>query len=225
MTIDQNNPAEKFSRPNDSAKIHDLEQFTLWADTPDRPGFRARLSFGERNGAPRITVFTNYEERPNILFAGMTPVAFWMFLDSFEELVKQPGKARLFIENTDYAPNANKKSDNPEMVVRNKLMYGKSEEGVCWLAMEQQGVKTIYFKLLPSIWHHFCKADGTRITPAEASVAHTLAFIKTLRSAYTGWIGRIKPPFDKTKSPNKGGAGGSTGMTSISTFNNDDLDY
>jgi hypothetical protein len=224
MPLDKENPAEVFSRPNQEARIHDLEQFTLWAETPDRPGFRARMVFGERNGAPRITVFTNFEERPNILYVGMSPQIFWMFLNAFEEMLSQPGKQKQAIENMDNSPNADKKAGMPD-IVRNRLMFGKSEEGVCWLSVQQEGVKNIYFKLLPSAYHHFIKPDGTRLTADEASVAYTKSFIATLRIAVGPYISRIKHAFEKgvmTKKADKaeGGPG-----TSFSTFNSDDLDY
>lgn len=222
-----NNPAEVFSRQNDQAKIHDLEQFTLWTSTPDRPGFRSRMTFGERNGAPRITVFPNTEEGPKVLFVGMAPTVFLEFLRRFEEIVKGPNGKKDKIENLDKDPNAERTADFDSVakIVRNVLWFGKSEDGVCWIAVQQANTPNIRFTLLPSAWHHFHKPDGTRITPEEGSAGYTLSLIEGLRMAMAPYIARIRPPYDKdaakANAPKPALAGGS--MSSISDI--DDIPY
>lgn len=201
------NNSETFSRPNKEARIHDLEQFTLWTNTPDRPGFRSRMTFGERNGAARISVFTNFEEGPKVLYAGLHPMIFMEFLARFTKIAKgETGKADK-IDNNDYAPDADKKEsiERASKIVRNTLWFGKDSEGVCWIAIEQPNVKNIRFKILTSAWHNFYHEDGTRVTPEEGSVAQTLALIESLRIALAPYIARIRPPFDKTaaKAPTK----------------------
>lgn len=219
------NPAEVFARPNADAKIHDLEQFTLWTETPDKPGFRSRMTFGERNGAPRITVFTN-QEPIKVVYVGMTPMVFEIFLEQLEKIARgEPGKA-LHIVNKDRAPGSDPKSDNPEMIVRNKLWYGKDNDGIVWLAVEQNNVKNTRFQLLPSPWHSFVKEGGVPLTAAEGSQLYTLALINAMRRAYTNWYGRIRPAYEKPDAKQKGKANFSTettepSMTSISTFDND----
>ena len=219
------NLAEVFARPNTDAKIHDLEQFTLWTETPDKPGFRSRMTFGERNGAPRITVFTN-QEPIKVVYVGMTPMVFEIFLEQLEKIARgEPGKT-LHIVNKDRAPGSDPKSDNPEMIVRNKLWYGKYNDGIVWLAIEQNNVKTTRFQLLPSPWHSFVKEGGVPLTAAEGSQLYTLALINAMRRAYTNWYGRIRPAYEKPDAKQKGKPNVATetaepSMTSISTFDND----
>lgn len=219
------NSAEIFSRPNTLAKIHDLEQFTLWTDTPDKPGFRSRMTFGERNGAPRITVFTN-QEPIKVVYVGMTPMVFEIFLEQLEKIARgEPGKA-LHIVNHDRAPGSDPKSENPEMIVRNKLWFGKDNEGIVWVAIEQNNVKNTRFQLLPSQWHSFVKEGGVPLTAAEGSQLYTLALINAMRRAYTQWYGRIRPAYERPDTKQKGKApaaqeGTEPTMTSISTFDND----
>jgi len=219
------NLAEVFARPNTDAKIHDLEQFTLWTETPDKPGFRSRMTFGERNGAPRITVFTN-QEPIKVVYVGMTPMVFEIFLEQLEKIARgEPGKA-LHIVNKDRAPGSDPKSDNPEMIVRNKLWYGKDNDGIVWLAVEQNNVKNTRFQLLPSPWHSFVKEGGVPLTAAEGSQLYTLALINAMRRAYTNWYGRIRPAYEKPDTKQKGKPNVATetaepSMTSISTFDND----
>lgn len=192
------NANEVFSRPNTEAKIHDLEQFTLWTDTPNRPGYRSRLTFGERNGAPRITVFTNFQDGPPVVAMGFHPFVFEEFLNSFEQLVKNPNADKpLSIDNLVPDPGVkiekNTNRDEVKKVVKNTLVYGKTAEGICFIGVQQPGMPNIAFKLLPSAWHHFKKADGTVITPSEMSCRWTLSVIGSIRRAMDRWTSRIKP--------------------------------
>ena len=219
------NSSEVFARPNAEARIHDLDQFTLWADTPERPNYRSRMTFGERNGAPRITVFTNFENTPKPLWVGFHPMIFMMFLQQLGKVANgECGKA-LAIDNNDLAPGADKNAAEPATMLRNKLWFGKDNDGVIWLGVEQAGIKNIRFKLLPSGWHNFYKDGGIKLMPSEASLAYTMALIECLRMAYTNYIGRLRPPYDKNAAANnnakKGNAGTTFGAASISTFEED----
>lgn len=191
---------EVFSRSNQDARIHDLEQYTLWTDTPNRPGYRARMSFGERNGAPRISVFTNSTEGPAVLSVGMHPMIFEQFLNEFKELVtSSPRPSKREIENMAIAPNVtldkNTNRDNAPKVMKNTLVFGKTEEGICWLGIQQQGAPNIAFKISPSVWHHFKRSDGSQVSQGELSCRLTLALIESLRRAMDRWTSRIKLPF------------------------------
>jgi len=224
MAIDQNNPAEVFSRPNAEARIHDLEHFTLWADTPDRPGYRSRMAFGERNGAPRITVFPNTEANAPVLWAGFDPIIFYRLLNQFEAIVKGENGQTGHIENMGAGPNAErgKPPKESDLIVRNILHFGKSQDGIVWMAIEQQGAKNIRFLFTTSMWHHFLKADGSAFTPTEASVNTALSFIQSLRIAFGPYIARIRPLSDKAQA-RADSAVGATGDSpaSISTFSED----
>lgn len=210
------NVAEVFSRPQASARIHDLEQYTLWTDTPNRPGFRARMSFGERNGAPRITVFTNAEEGPAVLVAGFAPVVFEEFLNTFKEVV-QGAPGRREIENLQPDPTVKIEKgmnrDNVAKVVKNTLTFGKTEDGVVWIGIQQKGAPNIAFKILPSIWHVFKKADGSPVSPAEMSSRYALAMIESLRRALDRWTSRVKPAWQPDPNKKKGGAADASSTT------------
>lgn len=205
------NIAEVFSRPQQEAKIHDLEQYTLWTDTPNRPGFRSRMAFGERNGAPRITVFTNAEEGPGVLVAGFAPVVFESFLNDFREMVLAEGPQKREIVNLQPDPTVqiDKKMnrDNVNKVPKNSLVYGKTDDGVVWIGIQQKDAINVAFKILPSIWHVFKRADGSQVTPDEMSKRSTLALIESLRRALDRWTSRIKPAWQPDPSKRKGAKG------------------
>jgi len=221
------NDAEVFSRPNTEARIHDFEQFTLWAPTPDRPGFRGRMTFGERNGAPRISVFPNFETGPKVLFVGMSPSIFLRFYNRFTEIIKGPGTDKDHIDNLDRDPNAERTEnfDDIAKTVRNVLWFGKDEEGVCWIAIQQHGVTNMRFTILSSAWHHFYKPDGTRVSPQEGSAAEALALLEALKIAVSPYFARLRPPYDKNqaKSPPKPPLTGAS-VSSISA-EMDDIPY
>lgn len=219
------NDAEVFSRPQQEARIHDFEHFTLWADTPDRPGFRARMSFGERNGAPRITVFPNLEEGPKVLYVGMDPMVFDEFLNRFEKIVRgEPGKNDK-IENLDRPPSSEPGSEPLPRVVRNTLWFGKNQDGVIWIGIEQANSKNIKFKILPSAWHRFYKEDGTQVTQEEGSVAQALSLSRCLREAVSRFTSRLRPYVERNNT--QGGKKPSAPKTDSTTMASlgDDLPY
>lgn len=193
--MDKNNPAEIFSRPNDQAQIFDFEQFTFWADAPHRKGFRCRLVFGERNGAPRISYFPNTGERGDMVWAGFDPLTFWEFLDRFEAVIKGPKGGKDHIDNNGRT-RADPESGTPgEFFVRCQLHFGKDDEGVVWLGMSDKKAPNCRFKILAPAWHHFFKPDGTRISIEEGSLAYASHLVDLLRRIYPTFIGRLRPPF------------------------------
>ena len=218
------NIAEVFTRPNTEARIHDLDQFTIWTDTPNRPGFRARLNFSERNGAPRISVWPNIEGVQG-MWIGFDATTFTRFLDRLEEIAKGENGVSDKIENLGLNPaTAGQRKGLPkpeDLIVRNTLHFGKSQSGMCWLAIEQAGVENIRFLLQCSMWHHFFKADGSKYTPEEGSSIHTLALIKTLRQAFTHWVGRARMPTERNPDQVPAGKSAGPAPSSISTFDDD----
>lgn len=224
----ESNEAEVFSRPNKTAVIHDFEQFTLWTDTPDRPSYRARMTFGERNGAARISVFPNFESGPKVLYVGMSPTIFLEFLARFKAVIDGPAGGRDKIDNLDRDPTAERTEDIDKVrkVVRNTLFFGKSDSGICWISIDQPNVPRVVFKITSSVWHHFYKPDGSVVTPEEGSAAQATALVEALRIAMSPYIARIRAPFEKQpgKQDFAGKKGGSS-PTTLSTFPDDDINY
>ena len=227
--FDSSNPGEVFSRPNESARIHDLEHFTLWTNTPNRPGYRSRLSFGERNGAPRITFFPNVENAPVAIGIGMPPNEFEFFLQKWEMVVKGANGVADKIENMGAGANSErgKGVKKEDLTVKNITHFGKSQDGLCWIAVEQPGVEKVRFTISPSIWHRFYNAEGVQMTEAECSARYTLGMISNLRTALAPYIARLRPLSEKAAARSNGAGGtaqtGDYKPSSISTF--DDVQY
>lgn len=218
--MDASNPAEVFGRRNAEAKIHDFMQYVLWAESPNQPNKRARLGFGERNGAPRITVMTGADQGPKALSVGMDPIIFEFFLTDFERVANAEGKAKGEIENLQKDPSFEGRSANFDAVPKipkNSLHYGKNEEGICWLAVDQPGAQRIIFKILPSVWHIFHKPDGTTFSKEEMSVMYTLAMIKSVRASMAKYTARINEPWERPTQPGDQQRPRASNMTPSST--------
>ena len=225
-----NNPAEVFSRPNQEARIHDFEHFMLWADTPNRPNFRARMTFGERNGAFRISVFPNLESGPKVMFVGMAPTIFLQFLDRFRAAIHAPeGTPPDKMVNFEKDPSAAETKGAPvAKVPRNTLIFGKDKDGIVCIGIKQPNVENIMFRITSNAWHHFFKPDGTQVSASEGSMAEALALAKALEIAMMPYIARIRPPYDKNAARNKASTEDAKpigGGAAMSFSADDDLDY
>lgn len=203
-TVTAENP-EVFSRPNNEAKIHDLEQFTLWTDTPGREGWRSRLVFGERNSAPRITAFFNFE-KVLVIPMGMDAATFYRFLDHWEEQIKtgNPGD-RFEIDNYQVDPSVDREGkknvDDLPKTLKSTIVLSKDQNGICFIGVTA-GEHKLAWRILPSGWHHFRKPNGESFTDKEASERQALAMTEGLRRAMARWISRIRRPWEPN--PNKG---------------------
>ena len=221
-----NQENEVFSRPNTEAKIHDLEQFTLWTDPVEKGGKRPRLVFGERNGAPRITVYPG-QEAVKVVWIGFGPVEFEMFLSAFERIASGENGKESFIDNLDRDPNSDKRDPNPaNKVVRNRMQFGKDANGICWIAFQQKNLKPVRFTIVPNGWHNFYHEGGAKLTESEASTLYTRGLINILRRVYGHWATRIRQPMARgqmgASSPDQQQQSyKESAMTTISTFDND----
>lgn len=198
------NESEVFSRSNDEAISYHLNQFTLFCSTPGRSGKRARLVFGERNGAPRITVFTGLEA-PKAIWMGFDPITFEIFLIKLEQVCKSKEQVADFIRNTEKS-----KTDPGKYDVRNTLHFGKDENGIVYIEIEEGNVR-LMFRIDPPIWHQFYRmSDNQRMSDAEVSVVRGIAMVNTLRQVYGRWTGRLQPAYN---SNTRGKAGSASGKT------------
>lgn len=189
---------EVFARPNSEAKIYDFQQYTLYTTPVEGSQKRPMMKFGERNGAPRITVITNSGKDPKAISAGFSPDVFEIFLSEFESIAKEgaPGLSAAldnFQKDPTFEGRVSNFDDVPK-IVKNTLYFGKDAEGVCWLALGQKDDK-IVFRILPSSWHAFRFNDGREMTKAKASEIWAVALAVSLRRSLSRFTGRLAVPF------------------------------
>lgn len=186
--------SEVFQRPNADARIFDLGQFTFWDEIKDRPGVRTNVTFGERNGAPRISFFPRSETGPKVIGIGMDPVTFYRFLGELTEVANGPKGVRKHIDNYMKKDEVERMpTTKEELVVRNRLFYGKDEEGICWIGASQ-GETNVRIRMLPSLWHEFHDASGKQIEKTEASRLQTVYMVSCLEKAFSNFISRLRAP-------------------------------
>ncbi len=172
---------------DDKPRIKDLNRFSLFVPMPNVPNQRARLSWSIRAASPRISIFyfnpaTNKNE---VMAVFMAPEVFFVFLDQFEELIKnnQTG-AKYKIENYLGIKDAQGKQTADRRLV-NELYYGLDAEGMAWLSVVEGDKPRLKFTF--SLWDYskIFKPDGTQLSESEASKAYALTAIKALRDIYT----------------------------------------
>ncbi len=191
--------SEEFARPNTEAKIHDLEQFVLWAPSKVE-NRRCQLRFGERNGAPRVTAFIPKEGKgSNIVPIGMSAWVARDWIDDFERLILKGGECQAKIVNNEKDQNAeqpfSKSFDDVIKKKKNTLLYGRLPDGTVYIAVEQGEFQQV-FRFVPSNWHVFIREDGHEVTGAELSTRFALAFIRSFRDAVVRWTARLSAPFE-----------------------------
>lgn len=175
--------AEPQQQPRKS--ILDLERLSLFTPTPGAEGKRARLTFGIRDGYPRISVFTNdpnHSDGRGVLSAPMDGHTFYVFLDSLEEVIKHQGEVKHKIDCLTGIRNQEGRVIDKKL--QSELWYGKDAEGHIWMSVLVSGAPKIVFKFNIYEYHFLYKPDGTKLTEAEASALAAKAMVRLLRDVF-----------------------------------------
>lgn len=161
------------------AVFRTFQRYILYAPTPGVEGKRARLQWGFRDDMPRISVSTN---DPNdkvmngLIYAGISPVEFNMFLEKLKQMTTMP---RGSIGKVDC-----KGMVNEEKRTLSEIRYGKNSDGFMWIGLYAPERPFIIFKLGVSDWHGFCGSDGVQISDEEASCLYTRVMADMLTHVY-----------------------------------------
>lgn len=166
--------------------IQELDRFSIWAKNPiaDPNARQCRMAFGFFRSNPRISVFTNDPadtEKSGVIPAPMDPKSFFTFLTAFEEICKGPNGKKSHVENyTRYRDQAGNYGDK---VLLSKLLWGKDENGICWLSVIAENRPKLKFEILPSDFHKFYDVEGKDVTTERGSMYAALETIRLLRIA------------------------------------------
>lgn len=193
-------------------KFKDLEKFGMFTDAPGEQNRRSRLVWSTYRGNPRITVFTGVQNDTDkgVIRAPMSPEIFLAMMEVFEEVIKaQPGYKR-WIENfTSPKQEEGQRQPSTERILISTTYMGKDKDGIVWISVRAPGNRpTIVFKFLLSDYHKFYNADGTAITPDQASCITANAWRKGVIAAMGKYMGEERPPFDpETQGRGRNGGG------------------
>lgn len=166
-------------------KILDFTKLQLFTPTPGVQGVRAKLSFGFRDGNPRITVFTN---DPNdttakgIIYAGMLPEVFEVFLTQLDTVIRSKEEMKQVMDC--YTQRYEDNKPTGERVLNSQVWVGKDTDGMVWISVTAKGRPQIKFTFQVSDWHKLLKGDGTPFSESEASRLAALAHMNLLRQVY-----------------------------------------
>lgn len=176
--------------------------------TPSEPR-SSKLSWGIYKNQynttnPRITVFTNMASdtaRNGVISAPMNPGVMLSFLRIFEGIIMgdkaDRGKVTCKTNSRDDQGNS---SAAGEKIVMSEVIYGKDEDGTCWISVVAKDRPRIKFEFGISDYHEIFHGDGTAFTKGEASASAALTAIRGMIKVYTQLFGDIKEP-----KPNDGG--------------------
>lgn len=180
-------------KPYDGPETKQLAKFNMYTPAPGVEGKRSSLIWGVRDGNPRITVFTNVPNgkgNNDVLYAGIAPEEFFIFLNEFEKICNGPNNQKQKMECY----------GGKEKVLISNLVYGKDENGICWISLTAEGKPRIQFQFTISDYHKFIKSDGQSLSPSEASVAKALGAISAIRRIYTTFASEFAQPFNGRQS-------------------------
>lgn len=156
-------------------KIVDFARLSLFTPTPGVEGQRSRLSFGTRDGNPRITVFTNDPRdtiNKGILIAAMNPETFKAFCLLFKQVCESQGEIKHYVECYGSRWENNVKVEN--RVLTSTIWFGKDSDGIIWISIVADGRPKIRFNFKMSDWHNIYM-NGVQIDEATASKLEALS--------------------------------------------------
>lgn len=183
----------------DRPKIQDLDKFMLFAAPNSGADKRPRLVWGVRDNNPRITVYTNLETdkaSKGVIYAGINPETFYIFLNLFEKILAGPNgeKNKIDCFGTKWVDGERQEGK----VLISELWFGKSAEGIAWLSLTAPDRPKIRFDLQISDYHKLFHNDGTVFTEQEGSILQAQALILGLRHAYLSYAGAVRKPLKNT---------------------------
>lgn len=149
------------------------------------------LSWGVRDGYPRIQVFTSKNikkedgttDYDKLVIAPFTYPILFTFIDSLEKLVTENSDrvSQIVCYNNKFVDNKRTEEIEEQAAVR----LVRSQEGVINIGVKTKD-KYIYFPLFPDIkWHKFYNKDGEEITDKKTlSNIFTSAYVSLLRGTF-----------------------------------------
>lgn len=163
--------------PNNNV-FGDYPRLSLFTETPNQPGKRARMNFGTFNHNPRITVFSGIPSDKEPITAPMDIPTALMFLDSFEKIVRgeNGGKGSLGCYRGEFKDGKN----TGNKLHMSDIFFGKDEEGKVWILLKKEGKPEIQFYFGLSAYHTL-RISGGQLTEGDTSCFMALGHIRALR--------------------------------------------
>lgn len=192
-------------------QIRDLAKIMMFTDTPGAPGKRSKLTWSERDGAPRITIFTNDpkdQTNKGVIYAPMNPETFYIFVSLFEQAIKGAPDSKYKIDCLTSARDSAGNLKQDEKALLSEIWFGKDATGVMWISCVSGSRPKIKFPFKISDYHRIY-VNGTALEEAEASCLQATATINILKNAFYQYASVLRTPLPSNgDKPNNSYSGG-----------------
>lgn len=168
--------------------FYDLSRLVFWADTHEDEK-RARLTFGFRDGNPRLTVNTGLAKgAEGMIVFPCDPIHLTTAMIFLEDIANNIFEGeRILIDSLGPASYIDGKPSK-EKVVKATLYAGKTKEGVIYLSVVADKKPKIVFPMKMSDWHVTRNGDKTPVSDAEVSKRIALATAYLVKSVIASAI-------------------------------------
>lgn len=161
----------------------DAPLLVLWGDKTSDDSKSPRLTFGFRDGRPRITVNTGVQGRDGMIIfaadvANMTAMMLYLqdvALGPADQQIINDSMAPVYVDNK---PTSEKK-------VKGSLIVGKTKDGVVYITVIAEGFPKLVFPFKPSQWHIFRDSSRAVIPAADLSVKMAIGYSEQVRNLIT----------------------------------------
>jgi len=177
-------------------RIRELEKFSLYAKASPDQQQQSRLAWSERDGNPRITVYTNLPndtERYGIIYAAMNPEIFFASLQLLKNIAIGPNGSKMKV-NCYTGARGDDGKPTGEKILLSDLLMGKDDNGIVWLSVVSGNRPKIKFEFKISDYHNIVKSDGTPLEAGECSSLIALSTIDRLIDIYTDICAGFRQP-------------------------------
>jgi hypothetical protein len=163
-------------------QIIELSAYSMYAPN-GKTASRARLVWGILGDMVRLTVFTNIPDDANnnrgMINAALGHVEFTIFVAKFNAITNGPnGVSDKVISLVPVRGDDNKVTDVREL---GTIHFGKSDDGMIWMAVKTEGRPDIRFIFEPSMYTQFF-INGQGCTQQENSLLYAKGKIGSLKS-------------------------------------------
>lgn len=167
--------------------ILDCNRYTLFTENPGDPTKKSRLQWGISNSNPRISVFTNDEEK-NLAIIGtnVSPEIFLIILNMIKETaLSEPGtKQKVEFIRTD-------RQDETVKYVSMTFFAGKDEKGIVWVSLIDKNKPKIKFNLKLWDFNKVYDKTGEPVSESKGSEMYALSLVEALKGVYAPLMGEF----------------------------------
>lgn len=147
-------------------RFTDIDKIVIWAEG-DENAKRPRLTFGFRDGNPRLVAHTGGTGAEAMFaFPSDAPTMTYIFNMLKEIAVGEPGK-KIAIESLTTLYENNQPTKNKKLVAT--LYIGKTNEGIVYMSVIAENKPKLVFTIKPSPYHIFRDSEKNEIPVSKIS--------------------------------------------------------